>query len=151
MAANSSTSRKRSAASSQSKLPDRAVFFVDRSLGKIKIADALRAAGVQVEVHDDHFATDAPDAVWLKAAGDKGWVVLTKDKNIRYRFGERQAVLASHVRAFVLAAGGLTGDEMAAIYVSALPAIQRFLKKHKGPFIVSVSRTGNLRPIALRS
>ena len=29
------------------------VFFIDRALGKLSVADALRQAGVGVEIHDD--------------------------------------------------------------------------------------------------
>ena len=38
-----------------------AVFFIDRSVGKKTVANALREAGLHVEVHDDHFAQDALD------------------------------------------------------------------------------------------
>jgi hypothetical protein len=151
MAAIHSTSKKQSAANSRSKLPERTVFFVDRSLGKHKLAEALRATGAVVEVHDTHFPAGAPDEIWLKGVGRRGWVVLTKDKNIRYRVGERQALVASGVRAFVLAAGGLSGDEMAGIFVTALPRIYRFLHKNQGPFVVSVARSGNLKPLVISS
>ena len=36
------------------------VFFIDRSLGRRHVAQALRAAGAVVEIHDDHFPQDAP-------------------------------------------------------------------------------------------
>ena len=42
------------------------------------VAEALRAAGEQVEVHDDHFARDASDETWLGEVGAEGWVVLTR-------------------------------------------------------------------------
>ena len=59
--------------------PEPLVFFVDRSLGRRIIPDALRAANAQVELHDDHFPQDARDQTWLAEAGKRGWVVLTKD------------------------------------------------------------------------
>jgi hypothetical protein len=34
--------------------PERLVFFIDRSLGRKVIPDALRAAGEEVRIHDDH-------------------------------------------------------------------------------------------------
>jgi hypothetical protein len=46
------------------KRPEAPTFFLDRSLGKNLVAEALRTAGVQVEVHDDHFAPDAKDEDW---------------------------------------------------------------------------------------
>lgn len=47
-------------------------FFVDRSLGRKKVAEPLRGAGEAVEIHDDHFGQDVEDVVWLGHAGDKG-------------------------------------------------------------------------------
>ena len=41
------------------------IFFIDRSLGKRQVAAALSSSGVYVEVHDEHFATDALDTEWL--------------------------------------------------------------------------------------
>ena len=64
------------------------VLFLDRNLGKHVIAEALRSAGICVEVHDDHLPIDAPDEDWIALAGRKGWIVLTKDKNIRYRHAQ---------------------------------------------------------------
>ena len=57
------------------RLPEPWIFFVDRSLGGHVVAQALREAGEQVEVHDDHFARDATDETWLAEVGAKGWIV----------------------------------------------------------------------------
>ena len=58
------------------------------------VAEALRAHGERVVVHDEYFAADAPDVQWLRQVGEKGWVVLTKDARIRTNALERQALLA---------------------------------------------------------
>jgi uncharacterized protein with PIN domain len=58
------------------------VFFLDRSLGKKIIAEALRTAGADVRIHDDIFIQDAQDVEWLPEVGQKGWIVLTKDSHI---------------------------------------------------------------------
>ena len=55
---------------------------------------ALRDAGARVELHDDHFSQDAQDQVWLTEAGERGWIVLTKDKHIRYRAVETNALIS---------------------------------------------------------
>ena len=70
--------------SSGSKPPEPSVFFIDRSLGKKIVAQALRDIGETVEIHDDHFAPDAKDEDWLVEVGKRGWIVLTKDDRIRY-------------------------------------------------------------------
>lgn len=105
----------------------------------------MRAAGMTVEVHDDHFRQDAPDEEWLGAVGRKGWVVLTKDTRIRYRETERAALLNAGVRAFVLTSrGDLNGEELATAFLSARSAIARFLKEFPPPFIARVGRDGTL-------
>jgi len=45
------------------------VFFVDASLGRKVIPDALRDAGFEVIAHDDRFEPGTPDAVWFAEAG----------------------------------------------------------------------------------
>ncbi len=130
--------------SSPSKQPEPPVFFLDRSLGKIRIATALRQAGAIVHIHDDYFSPNAKDQDWLTQVGRNGWIVLTKDHRIRYRNLEREALINAGVGAFILTAGDLQGDEMAEIFVKALPAIVRFLRKHKKPFIARVLRDGSV-------
>lgn len=140
MAASETTSKKPSDASLPSP-PERLVFFVDRSLGRKIIPGALRVAGEEVCVHDEHFPQDTRDEVWLGDVGQHGWVVLTKDKHIRYRAVEIHALRAANVRAFVLTArGDLTGAEVGQIFVKALPAMKKLCRVTSPPFIALVSR-----------
>lgn len=97
-----------------------------------------------MHVHDDHFPPAAKDEEWLTHAGRNGWIVLTKDHRIRYRNLERTALMSAGVGAFVLTAGDLNGDEMAKIFVKALPAISKFLAKHRKPFIAKITRSGSV-------
>lgn len=123
-------------------LPEPITFFVDRCLGKGVVA-ALREAGASVQAHADHFAHDAPDVAWLPAVGARGWVVLTKDKRIRFRRIERDAMLAAKLRVFVLAGKtNLIGSEMSQIFVSNLRAMYSLARKEQAPFIAGVSRSG---------
>jgi predicted nuclease of predicted toxin-antitoxin system len=57
---------------------ERPTFFVDRCLGKT-VAERLRQAGAQIEIHDSHFAQDAADDDWIPEVSRRGWVILTKD------------------------------------------------------------------------
>jgi hypothetical protein len=126
--------KKRSGASSTNEPPEPLVVFVDRSLGNKIVAAALRLAGAAVEIHDDHFPTTAPDEDWLHEVGRRRWVVLTKDRGIRYRAPALVAIRASATRMFVLTAGDLQGAEMAAIVVTALPRIARVVGHEPAPF-----------------
>jgi PIN domain-containing protein len=133
-----------SAASSGSKPPEPLVFFIDRSLGRKIVAEALREVGETVEIHDDHFAPDAKDEVWLIEVGSRGWIVLTKDDRIRYRVTERTALASANVKVFVLTSTQLQGSEMAAAFIKALPRIKRVCANHRSPFLARVSRNGKV-------
>ncbi len=110
--------------------------------------DPIRAelvkAGLVVEIHDDHFDRDEEDRVWLAAAGEQGWVVLTKDQKLRYRPLEISALRASKARVFVLTAGNLRGAEIGAVFLAALPQMCKILESHPGPFVASISKSGKV-------
>jgi predicted nuclease of predicted toxin-antitoxin system len=144
MDAGASKSKKPSGANSPSKPPDEPAFFLDRSLGKKRVALALRQAGATLHIHDDHFPPHAKDEDWLAEAGRRGWIVLTKDHRIRYRHVEQLALMKAGVAAFILTSGDLQGEEMAQIFVKALPRIKRFLRKHTKPFIAKIARNGSV-------
>jgi hypothetical protein len=129
---------------SAAKPPDGTVFFIDRSLGVDPIRKELIKAGLAVEIHDDHFARDEEDRIWLRRVGESGWVVLTKDKRIRYRPLEFAALRASKARVFVLTAGNLRGIEIAEVFLTALPEISKALYSLPGPFIARVSQSGHV-------
>jgi hypothetical protein len=95
--------------------PEPIVFFIDRSLGKHVVPEALRRLGARVEVHDDHFGKETDDADWIADVAGRGWVILTKDRRIRYGPLERTAVFAANARMFALTGGNLRGPEMAAV------------------------------------
>jgi predicted nuclease of predicted toxin-antitoxin system len=144
MPASADTSKKQSGLNLPSP-PEPLVFFVDRSLGRHVIPDALRAAGVQVELHDDHFPQDAQDQIWLAEAGKRGWIVLTKDKHLRYRAIETNALMSAKVRAFVLTArGDLSGAEIGQIFVKALATMRKLCATVSPPFVAHVSRGGSV-------
>jgi predicted nuclease of predicted toxin-antitoxin system len=119
-------------------------IFVDRSLGR-RIGDHLIAAGAIVHLHDDHFDQGVDDEIWLTEVGELGWIVLTKDKAIRYRAIEREALLNAGIRAFFFMSGNVPFEQMAEIVAGALPRIQRFVEKHKPPFIAGIYKDGTIK------
>jgi len=100
-----------------------------------------------VIVHDDLFPPDEKDAIWLRRAGESGWVVLTSDDRIRYREVEKAALLRWKVRAFVLSGRSLSGDQMAATFVAALPRMERMVQRMAAPFVAHVTSSGKVRPL----
>ena len=123
-------------------------FFVDRSLGQRIVPAALRDAGFAIVTHDEMFSHDTTDEEWLAEAGARGWVVLMKDDRIRYNPRERAALEAASVRAFVLTAGNITGEDQAWLLVARAEGITRFSERHPGPYVIGVYQVRPfLRPL----
>ena len=141
--------KKPSVASSTAKLPNPPSFFLDANLGKYQIAQQLRDAGETVIVHDDHFAEGTKDEVWLDEVGRKGWIVLTKDDQIRYHRTEVEAIKHSGARVIILPRGNIKAADLGTIIVGALPKIKRFVEKNPPPFIGRLSPQGNIGMIRI--
>lgn len=122
-------------------MSQRPTFYVDRCLGKA-VAHRLRDAGAQVEMHDDHFAQDAADDEWIPEVAERGWVILTKDKNIRRRAGEREAVVTAKARIVTLTSGNMKGADMAALLVSRLADMEQLATTQPVPFVAMVGPGG---------
>jgi len=122
-------------------LPD---LFLDRSLGRIRVPEVLRAAGLRLTTLAEHYGVPADewvaDADWLALAGQRGWTVFMKDTRVRYRPAEQAAVRTHAVRCFCLTHQGLPGDEMARRFLVNLPAIAAACSA-PGPFIYAVHAT----------
>src|SRR5688500_4091052 len=144
MAARKAKSRKGSAASSGSAPRPEPVFFIDKCLGLKIVPDALRQAGARVELKEAHFDKDTQDAVWLAEVGQRGWIVLSKDKSLRHNYIELVALLKSNTHAFILTSGSFTGEEMAQAFVAALPEMQGIVSSHSPPLVATVSKSGRV-------
>lgn len=141
---------KRSAASlARGKRHSRKVFFVDRSIGRHIAVTALRDAGYEVIAHDERFSQDTPDEEWLPEAGRNGWIVITRDKMIRRRQNELEAMCVAKVVAFVVTAGNATGEEIAAILVKHADRMVALAKGARPPAVFSLSRSEAPMPLPL--
>lgn len=117
-------------------------FFLDYQIGRYQAAEALRAAGAHVEVHIDHFHQAAPDVEWIPEVGRRGWVLITKDKNIRRNPLERAAYENARLRGFVLTGTDMGGKEVADLLVVCLPGMVRRAAGRQGPLLFAISRGG---------
>lgn len=118
-------------------------FFLDRQIGKYIVANALRKAGAIVEVHDDHFPQEAEDVVWIPAIAAHGWVLITRDQNIRYNALERAAYEAARLRGYIVTGKGMGGAEFAELMVACLPEMTRKVSRAQGPLLYTISRGGS--------
>jgi hypothetical protein len=105
----------------------------------------LIEAGAVVYLHDDHFEQGVDDEIWLTEVGKRGWIVLTKDKAIRYRAIEREALMNAGIMAFFFMSGNVPFPEMAEIIASAIPKIRKFIGKYQAPFIAGIYKDKSVK------
>jgi PIN like domain len=118
-------------------------FFLDRSLGRKAVPEALRADGWDVITLAEHYGIPADEQVadtdWIEEAAKRGWPILMKDKRIRHRQAEITAVTEHKARCFVITRGDLPSAEMAQRFISNKAAILTAATQ-PGPYIYSVQR-----------
>lgn len=83
-------------------IADPPTLFIDRCAWSKKLGEALDLAKIPYVAHHSLFAPDATDEDWLTAVKDNGWVILTRDKNIRYKANEHRALVDAGLFMFVL-------------------------------------------------
>jgi len=99
---------------------------------------------VQYRRHGDHFKPGEIDAVWLPYVCSEGWIILTKDKGIRYNQLEVKALVANKGREFLFRSGNWSGAKMAEILSKALPKMKRMARRIEPPFIASLTERGDV-------
>ena len=116
-------------------------FFIDRSLGRIAVPRLLRADGWDVITLSEHYGMPADESVadteWIREAASRNWPILMKDKRIRTRQAEIEAVVENNAQCFVITRGDLTSADMAARFLANKAAILAAAGS-PGPFIYSV-------------
>ncbi len=121
------------------------MIFIDRSIPR-DVADALSCVRDDVEWLEPRFAHDTPDTEWLAEAGRQGWVVVTRDKRIRIRRAERQAIEDHRVGCFVLASAGNLGRwETLKVVVPTLDEMVRRFDETPRPFIFTIDSALSFR------
>ena len=92
-------------------------FFVDRSLGRHQVAAQLRSVGWRIRTHHEVYGVRderVADVEWIADCDRLGLAVLSKDRRLRYRPAEIEAIARSAVPIFVLVGGSLRADEQVA-------------------------------------
>ena len=77
---------------------------------------------------------------------ERGWVAVTRDKHIRYRAAEKQAIADAKLALFVLSSRrNLSRLEIIDHIRAAAPKMPAFLRKHDPPFIAGIYRGGRIK------
>ena len=102
-------------------------FFLDRSLGRRAVPEALRADGWDLTTLAEHYGMPADEQVadteWIEEAAKRGWPILMKDKRIRHRQAEITAVAEHKARCFVITRGDLPSADMTQRFIANKAAI----------------------------
>lgn len=92
-----------------------------------------------------------PDSEWLARAGREGWLVISRDEKIRYRPGERRAILENNVGAFILAhKEGLKKWPYFRLLVCTLDEMERRFAHTPRPFIYLINGSGIFTPVHIK-
>lgn len=132
--------------SSNQKPPDAIVLVLDENLSGHSIYNALISKGLPVHRQFDFVARGASDLELVAGlAKDRNRVLITKDRDFRYKGDLIAQLLAAGMRVFALtAAGNKRGEDIVDQIVKSWPRIQRFLKKHRAPFVAKISSNADI-------
>ena len=126
------------------------MIFIDRSIPR-GVAEAVRRMREDVIWLEDEFRHDVPDEEWLAVAGQRGWLVITHDRKIRTRPGERRVIMEHGVGCFIMTyRQDLKKEEIVALISATLEEMERRFKATPRPFIYTVSKGGEFREYARR-
>lgn len=134
-------------------------FYLDENLDGHTFVSVLLAARVAVVRCRDLRLGGLPDEVWIPQVSEMDLVIVTADVRTRYRFAEKQAIVAAKARVIHLRLGKrATHANLAHNFVNTLPDIVRFVKRSQRPWIVTLARPatpnagerGRLNKIELR-
>jgi PIN like domain len=109
-------------------------------LGRHRVPQALRGLGWAIRTHHEVFGDrdeEIRDVEWLELCGRENLPALSKDRHLRYRPAEIEAIRSFRVRAFVLTAGSLSAAEQAARFDRSRVRIEEACLEI-GPFIYAV-------------
>jgi hypothetical protein len=126
-------------------------IILDENIAGDELRDALAPIATQhtatVQLLSAYHPRGTPDEVWLKTAGERGWVIPTYDVHVQRRPVERSILEAAGVIAFVLRGNRLDGDQIRDALVTALPSVCRRARQLAPPVICHISRNGEIRVI----
>ena len=112
------------------------------------LAAALRPHGYRVELHDDHFPQATPDSAWIRGVAQRGWVILTCDRNIARKEPERSLFGAASAHTFILYALSHVQRELRVPLVLAVLPKLAALVASGAPFgIYRVHTHGAIEPV----
>ncbi|MHB2019736.1 MAG: DUF5615 family PIN-like protein [Candidatus Xenobia bacterium] len=118
----------------------------DNNLSR-ELAQAMQLLDRDHEVSHitDHVPADTDDEVWLRRAGAEGWIVVTRDKNLKRKPAELKVYRTYKVAGFWLDVGktkNLTAFEIAEQVVRNWRTMKEWAGKTRPPYLLRVPNAG---------
>jgi hypothetical protein len=120
--------------------PSGPVLFLDRTHESGLMIKMLRGINASFHRHGTHFKVDEDDHVWIPRVTGWGWIIISGDKGIESDGVNRQSVIDSKAKVFVLSDTHSKGAEWAASLVLAYKEILRIAEENNGPFYCTVDK-----------
>lgn len=75
------------------------------------------------------------------------WVVITRDRRIRYRPNEVEAVRASGARVVFVTGGNMSSADLATLLTTHGEKLKKFIAAHRKSFMVTLTQGGRLNEL----
>ena len=126
------------------------MIFFDRSIPK-GVAEALKQVREDVfwleDVFPEHWIKDRE---WIPTVGERGWLVVSKDKKIRTRPEERRAVKDNNVGCFILNyKQPLNRWQIFKLVTASLDEMEEKFTNTPRPFMYLIDSNGRFRTYSL--
>ena len=121
-------------------------LFFDRSVGK-RLPETLISLQVPIGIgyHQQHFAHDEKDDLWLPDVGNKGWTVIGQDWSYHKNIAEISAIKQYGIGVFYLWGAEARLWEQMFCFARAYNRIVEAIQTTPRPFIYWVNEAGRLR------
>lgn len=104
-----------------------------------QIAPALRSQGLLVEdIRDYHTDPSTPDHVWLETVGQRGWIALTRDNDIKHSKIALEAIFAAGAHMFCLTPPKVSAPALVELIAKCDPVMQEIATRYAEPFIANL-------------
>lgn len=117
------------------------MFMFDNNLAP-SLAQALAILGEEACHLQDEFAADCADKEWLAEIGDRGWFLVTRDRNILKNKAEQAALRRHNVGAFFLSGKGLSRWDLVQQVIRNWPRILELADSTHRPFAILIPPNG---------
>ena len=124
------------------------ILFFDRNIGT-GIPKALRLLDlpVQIEAHQDHFAQNEPDDVWLPTVASWGWIVVAQDYKFHVLEAELEALKQHNIGCFYLWGAESPKWQTMRAFLRGLENVLRVAEKSPRPFAYRIEKHGAVNEV----